>query len=286
MIEIVIPEIKDKDNNVKDIVFSILADGNPKKLTQLHNEMKKLYGVSVSFQAVLKAVNHLIKKKVLVRNEMTYIINTEWIFESRNFMDRLYRTYFNVQEPIKKVELGKEVTVYTVNNLLELDRLWNDLLINWAKQETKDKRNVWKGKHCWWLIPRLQEEDILHDLFIKQGIKTYNLLSEDKMLDKVALSYYKKKGEYIKTSKKSYSEKDTHVSAFGDFLVKFEIPKDISSELEKVYIKTKNIQNIDLKKVLDIFKKNTEIEVTIIKDKFIADNIKDEVISYFKIRNN
>jgi len=36
-----------------------------------------------------------------------------------------------------------------------------------------------------------------------------------------------------------------------------------------------------MKKILDIFKQNTEIELTLIKDKFIADKIKEEIISYF-----
>jgi hypothetical protein len=65
-------------------------------------------------------------------------------------------------------------------------------------------------------------------------------------------------------------------------LVKFNIPDSISAEIEKVYLKTKSIQEIDLKKILDIFKKNAEIEVTIIRDKMIADKIKEDIISYFE----
>jgi len=36
-----------------------------------------------------------------------------------------------------------------------------------------------------------------------------------------------------------------------------------------------------LKKVIDIFKQNSEIEVIIIKDKLLADKIKQEIIDYF-----
>lgn len=280
-IEIVIPEARTEDKTTKDLVFSILVEDKPKTLTQLHREIKRKYGKTVSFQAVIKAVNSLLSHEVLIKKGKLYSINKDWVFETRNFFDNLYKEYFKVKKPLRKVELGKEVTIYTVNNLLELDRLWNDLLTNWAKKETEDKRNVWKGKHCWWLIPRLQEEDILHDFFAKQKIKTYNLLTENALLDKVAVKYYLRKKEFIKISKKIKLKADIHVSAFGEFLMKFEIPKELSNSLEKIYQKTKKIEDIDLKKVLDIFKQNIEIEVTVIKDKLIADKIKEEVISYF-----
>ncbi|PIN93738.1 hypothetical protein COU54_01765 [Candidatus Pacearchaeota archaeon CG10_big_fil_rev_8_21_14_0_10_31_24] len=280
MIEITLPDIKNEDKNVKDLVFSILTDRNSRTLTQIHKEIKKVYGMSVSFQAVMKATNYLIDKKILLRNEMTYTISSEWIFKSRNFIDRLYRTFFNVQEPIKKVELGKEITIYTVSNLLELDRLWNDLLMNWTKNEKSDKRNVWKGKHCWWLIPRLHEEDLLHDFMMSQKIITYNLLLENTLMDKIAVTYYKNKGGNAKL-KSVELEKDQHMSAFGEFLLKFEIPEDISKRLERIYNKTNKIENLNLKEVLDVFKENRNIEVTVIRDKMIADKIKEDIISFF-----
>ena len=280
MIEIALPELENKENNVKDLVFSILAEGTPQTITQLQRELRRRYQKSVSFQAVMKAAIALVEKKVLQKEAMQYSLAREWIFESRNFLDRLYRIHFNVQEPIKKVELGKQIIVYTVSNLLELDRLWNDLLTNWAKNEKEDKRNVWKGKHCWWLVPRLQEEDLLHDFLIKQKIETYNLITSKTILDKIALKYYLKKGENVKMITDKI-DKDLHISSFGEFLVKFEIPEQISIQLEKVYAKAKHAENIDLKQVLDIFKETQQIEVTVLQDKMLADKIKEEIIREF-----
>jgi len=278
-LEIVIPETSAKNRTVKDLVFSILIDDKPRTLTQLHRWIKRRYGVSVSFQAVIKAVKSLLESNVLIKKDKFYLIDKNWIFETRMFFDKLYTSYFKVKKPMKKIELGKEIVVYTVNNLLELDRLWNDLLFNWAKNEKNDKRNVWKGKHCWWLVPRLQEEDILHDFFRKQRIKTYNLLTENTVLDKISVKYYLRKKEFTKVKKVKID--DVHISAFGDYLLKFEVPKEISVKLEGIFNKVKKLEDLDLKKVLDIFKENVEIEVTLIKDKFIADKVKEEIISCF-----
>jgi hypothetical protein len=280
-LEIVIPEANVKDRTTKDLIFTILVEDKPKTLTQLHREIKRKYAVSVTFQAVIKAVNSLLSHNVLVKNERVYSISKDWIFETRNFFDKLYTDHFKVNKPIKKIELGKEVTVYTVHNLLELDRLWNDLLTNWAKNEKRDKRNCWKGRHAWWLMPRLHEEDILHDFMIKQGIKTYNLWTKNTPLDKQATNYYSKKNEFAKIDKKINLKYDYHIAAFGDSVIKFEIPQKVSKNLEKIYQKTKKLEDLDIKNAIDAFKQNSEIEFTVIKDKMIADKIKEDIISYF-----
>src|SRR3989338_7547007 len=129
-LEIFVPEIKGKGGSTKDRVFSILADGEEKTITQLHREIKKRYGISVTFQAVLKAVRSLETMDVVDRKEKRYELNTDWIIETRWFFDRLYGDRIGVKKPVRKNELGKNVVIYEVHNLLELDRLWNDLLTN------------------------------------------------------------------------------------------------------------------------------------------------------------
>ncbi len=280
-LELVIPERSMKEKTTKDLVFSILAEDTSKTLTQLHKEIKRKYGFTVTFQAVIKAVNSLLSSHVIVKDEKKYSLNKDWIFETRKFFDKLYTDHFKVKKPMKKVELGKDLTVYTVTNLLELDRLWNDLLTAWAKDEKEDKRNCWKGKHAWWLIPRLQEEDILHDFMIKRNIKTYNLWTEKTVLDKLASRYYSRKNEFAKIKAQIKLTKDTHIAAFGDILIKFEIPATLSKKLDKVYKNTKKLEDLDIKHVIDLFKENTEIEFTVIKDKLIADKIKEDIISHF-----
>lgn len=281
-LEIVIPEKDNKDKTTKDMVFSILIEDEAKTLTQIHREIKRKFKISVSFQAVIKAVNSLLYSNVLTRKEKFYEINKDWIFETRNFFDRLYTEHFKVSKPMKKVELGKEITVYTVSNLLELDRLWNDLLTNWAKSEAKDKRNCWKGRHAWWLLPRLQEEDILHDFMISQGVRTYNLWTCNTKLDKLAMNYYSKKNEYAKVKTKEDPKTDLHIAAFGDVIIKFEIPAEISRKLEELYRKSEKLEDLDVKQAIDIFKENSEIEFTVIHDEMLADKVKEEIVNQVK----
>jgi len=280
-VEIVLPEINSRKKNVKDLVFSVLLDCNPKTLTQLHREIKQKYNISVSFQAVLKAVNILYSEGILSKEGKFYSINKRWIFETRNFFDKIYMEHFSVKKPMKKIEMGKDVTIYTVSNLFELDRLWWDLLMNWAKNEKEDKRNVFRGSHCWWLLLRLYEDFLLQEIFDQNKIKTYNLISKNTPLDKVSVKYHKSRGIFAKINTKIKEKINSDISSFGAFLLKCEIPIFLYQKLEKIYIKSKSLQDLDLKEITDIFNENTEIELRVIKDKFLADKVKEDVIGYF-----
>jgi len=281
VLQILVPEQNAHEGTTRDLVFSILADDKPKTLTQLHREIKRKHGVSVTFQAVIKAVRSLLASNVLVRKEKLYSLNEEWVFETRNFFDHLYKKHFKVKRPMEKTDAGENVTVYVVKNLLELDRMWNDLLTNWAKKEEGKKINAWMGRHCWWLIPRLEEEDILHDFFLEKGVRTYNVVTGNTVLDKSAVSYYRGIHESIKMVKKK-SETDSHIAAFGKTVLKFDIPQKLSEKLERIYGGTKRIEDLDLKRTLDVFKENFDIEVILIRDEALAERVRNEIMSYHK----
>ena len=77
MIEIAIPERDSRGRKTKDLIFSILTDDDKKTLTQLHRELKKRYGFSVSFQSVIKAVNSLLEKGMISKDQKEYFLNND-----------------------------------------------------------------------------------------------------------------------------------------------------------------------------------------------------------------
>lgn len=54
-----------------------------------------------------------------------------------------------------------------------------------------------------------------------------------------------------------------------------------SDHCKKRINKIKRLEDVDVKQVIDIFKENIMIELTAIKDKFLANKIKEEIISNF-----
>lgn len=277
-LEILIPETG-KEKKTKDMIFSILVDNPYLTLTLLQKKIKSLYGITITLQSIIKAINSLLENKVILKENKKYFINKEWVLDVKNYFDNLYFDVLNINNLNRKINYSKNVSIYFLDNLFELDRLWSDFLINWIEKEKKDKRNVWQGKHCWWLIPRIQNEELLHDQFDRYNVKTYNLISRNTLLDKLAYNYYTSRKESVKIIKKDIAE---DISCFGDYVFKYKIPTQIYIKLEEIYLSTKSVDRLDINSINKVFKEKGEIEVTIIKDNFLADKIKTDIINQFK----
>jgi len=194
-IEIIIPE-KFKNLKVKDAIIYLLIEEKEKTLTQLHRSIQKK-GITTSFQAVIKATKLLVEQKVIINNNKKYSINFDWIIKNKIFFDNLYKNNIKINNK-EKINKNENITTYKVNNLFELDKLWWDLLIEWANKEEKNKINIWKGQHMWWLIPRIEDENYLREFLGLKNIKSYFILENKNYLDKIASEYYLKKNEKVK----------------------------------------------------------------------------------------
>src|SRR3989338_10714435 len=121
-----LPLFEGKPTSVRDKVFTVLSLKFLLSLIELLNEVKKQYNVSVSFQAVRKAVLELVHANVLVKEGKKFAINTQWILNLTKYAGMLQRQYFTSPESKTKtkVEVGPNVAVYTFSRLLDMDFVW------------------------------------------------------------------------------------------------------------------------------------------------------------------
>lgn len=112
MIELSIPQLGEDTKNVKDLVVTLLTQEQPLSIIQLTNKIQKQYAVSVTYQAVRKAVNTLHAQKVLHKERKQYSIRKEWVLQLKSFFDTLLTTYENkTQIKLFNTELDRKSVV-------------------------------------------------------------------------------------------------------------------------------------------------------------------------------
>ena len=74
MIELSIPQKGEETRNVKDLVFTILTEEKNLSLIELTNRIQRNYNISVTYQAVRKAVDKLNQQGVLEKIGKKYKI--------------------------------------------------------------------------------------------------------------------------------------------------------------------------------------------------------------------
>jgi len=268
--------------NVKNLVFSILTSEYPLKLISLKNFIHKRYGKAVTFQAVRKATLLLVSEGVLLREGNTFLINKEWVNNSKTILEELYLK-LNKRESQKTTEsIGGNVTVFTFSSLNNMMRFWQQLIDEWYKKfNPKDyPYNCYQAAHLWeGLLHSDDERIIMHQLKGKK-IKSYILTTGNSPLDKQIVRFYKKIGitTHLEPSSSSF-DKSYYVGTYGDLVVQTQYPEEIVKELDLFFKKNKTLQDLDLVKLSEIVNKKQEIKLTVIKDINMAKQINKSIIS-------
>jgi len=86
------------EGKVKDVIVNVLKSQWPLSLKEIYFAVVKQYCLSVSHQAVFKALKNLVENKVLVKQERKYCLSIEWIRGVKQFGISLEEAYTQPEE--------------------------------------------------------------------------------------------------------------------------------------------------------------------------------------------
>jgi hypothetical protein len=272
-----------KEDNVKNLVFSILIKEYPLKIVELTNLIRKRYGKSVTFQAVRKAMLELVEEGVLIKNDKEFSISKKWIVETRKTLDSIYLDLTREEKSPKSIEsIEGEVSVFTFNSVSEMMKFWEDIIDDWFENFKKGDPNinVWQGAHLWEMLLYSDYERKIMGQLKEKGIKPWGVVTGNTPLDKYIVKFYQKAGvKMIINPSLSSFDKNYYVATYGETIVQVQYPHEIVEELEKFFKKTKSIDDLDLHVLSEIVNKKVKMKLTVIKNISMAKQINNSVIS-------
>jgi len=272
-------------NSVKDLVFTILTYEYPLKIIQLTNLIRKRYGKNVTFQAVRKAILELVKEGVFEKKDRGFLINRNWIKESKKTIDELYqRIYLEKIQPKKIDSIGGEISIFSFNSLNEMMKFWQDLIDDWNKRFKKGdfKINCFQGCHGWEGLLHPDIEKKLMEQLKNKGIKSYALFTSNTPLDKLLMNFYKNIGVKTLISKSSSQfNKSYYVATYGELVVETQYPGELVKKLDEFFKKNKKLKELNLKELSDIVNEKIEIKLSVTKNLEIAKKINQSIIENF-----
>lgn len=269
--------------NVKNLVFTILTHEYPLKLIQLTNFIRKRYGKAVTFQAVRKAVLELVNEGVLSKQDNKFLINKEWIKESKKTIDSLYESIYEQKTLPKKIDsIGQEISVFTFNSLNEMMKFWEDLIDEWFKKFNNGDYNVncWQGAHGWEGLLHADREKSTMEQLKHKNIKSYLVFTSRSSIDKLLLKFYKNIGiNGVINSSSSRFDKSYYVGTYGDLIIQTQYPRELVQSLDNFFKKNKKLEDLNLKELSDIVNKKIEVKLSVIKNLEMAKQINQSILS-------
>jgi len=285
MLELSIPKVGEEVKSSKDLVFNILLNEEGLTLMKIYRNIKKEYNVSITYQAVRKAVDNLVKQKLLIKKAKIYSINDVWLRNLKSFVDQALSSGEkgkNIHKFDKKM-FDENYSVYTLNSLFELDNFWGDILLYLAKNLKKGEKKVSinLGHYTWWVLVNLGRETKLYQEFKEKSIKTYFLWLKRNSLNENAAKIYFSMGHKSKIISKDIIEENMAINTLGDTTIQVEYPKEIIKEIRN-YFKKHNKDNFNMKEITKIVHKPCKIKFIIFKNKEFAKNFNEKYLRYFK----
>ena len=286
MIEISLPQIGESAESVKDRVITILSEEYPLTTMQLYLKIKRNYNLSVTYQAVRKAIESLMDKKILKREEKSYKINKQWIFETKSFFDSLLLKYEEGRKFLKiSPEFNKDnYSIYTFNTLLDLDNFWGDIMLYWVDhiKSEEPREFIAVGHYSWWMLINFGRETKIFEYYNKKKIKSSFILWKNNCLNKWAIKIYKNLKLKCSISENKQEDEHSSINVMGDTIIQVQYDKKIIEKLRRFFEQNKSIQEAKIEEITKLAHAPCEIKFILYKNKSLAKTLRESYKKHLK----
>jgi len=78
---------------LKDRILTILSIDYPLSAKKIFNRLKNDFQISITYQAVYKAIREMVESNILLSENKEYKISLEWLNQLENFSEKIKKTY-------------------------------------------------------------------------------------------------------------------------------------------------------------------------------------------------
>jgi hypothetical protein len=285
MIELSIPQPGETSRQAKDLIFTLLTKEKSLSLIQLYTMIKKEYNVSITYQAVRKAVELLVEQTVLIKNEKQYSLSKKWVLELKSFFDELLAS-FDSQKSVHTFSstlIKDNYASYTLHSLYDLDVFWGDVLLHLAKNLKKGepKLSVNYGHYVWWMLINLGRETKLYEVYKQLKIQTYFIWLRDLPLNRLATTVYERIGHRVCLQEDENVDECVAFDTVGDTVIEVRYPKKIVRKIKQFFETYTTLQDMDMKRLTAITHEPCDIQFIVYRNKELARSISETYLKYF-----
>jgi hypothetical protein len=238
---------------------------------------------SYSIQAIYQSLKKLQEQGVVVKVKDNYSLKLSWVIGLRNFTQNLENQYVQSLRLNDIAPLFTKKSIWRFNSLISLNNFWAQLLLILI-QESKTKTVFdWTPEPWYYLAHTEQEQKYLSALKSLSG-KVYMVIGGKTYLHKSVEQYLNPKFvEYSFSDKLFEKDNDTDFSVIDDYILTVSLNKNLLNKIKQLYKNTKDQQDVDINKVLEIFFGEFNAKMTLEYNPAKAKVIRKKFIKHFGI---
>lgn len=266
------------ESDTKLTIIHILNTYGTLPAKKIFNHLKKDFGVSVTYQATHKALKKMHESKILDFVNSEYKINPEWVKRMRAFCEELEKNPKAMSEVFSLLEKGQTVN-FTARTEMEE---W-EFVVDFTEYYLKSggsKPVIMNTPYVWSLLPSSDSAfKIVKNAAKKVGL--YIVSEEGLDYDQIMSRHWTEIGAKVVIGIEGCIS-NCDVLVFGDYVIN--MYRD-SESLKRGIEDNKTIHDeseINYNNLYEIVTCPVQINFVIIKNKDVAEKIREKSLTYFK----
>lgn len=266
-----------ENKTIKDLVIEILGQQGGLSARKIYSLVKKT-GTSVSYQAVYKTLKKLCSRGAVVKNNREYSLSMGWVEKIYSFSRRMKSKQSRKKgalENLMDMLSHRESVVLEFSTIMELDE-FSKKLHDYFYPKVKDRPICMYFKHQWWHLLYPQKEYSNNE----NNNNFYMVCFGDTELDRHGHKMSKTRG-FNSVLISGPLPCDTTV--YGDIVVNTYFDQELSDAMQREFSSVKKLKQLHVPDMIKrVFQKKSRILVTVNRNKFAADRIREQTLSLFE----
>jgi hypothetical protein len=262
-------------------VLTIVAEKPDITMADLHTALKRRK-VDTSLQHLYRTVARLVEGQVLLKSGKKLSLNLMWLSYLQFYADNAKGALSARRsgENIFPLKEGERKT-YEVGTLLEVQTLWNHMLVQLYGAQREEKYLFKFYSHAWWQVGKHALDLDFYRTIKAKGVSCYWLFGHGTFLDKQAMKSLEGLAELRSAETPPFPEEGYNLNVYGDYVFECIFPEKVARHLEMLFHGVKSEEEFDQDMLADIMAIEAPCKVTVWRNALQAKALRAKIMQYF-----
>lgn len=268
-----------KKSTIEELIIKILSKNPNLSVNEILQSIKKHNNYSQ--RGVYKELKKLELDGILIKTKNKYNLDLSWIIQVSQFVDQAYSTYSNISYLEKTLSISDKKQTHYFSDLLRMDHYWVQMLIALHKILPNEPLYLW-CPYQWFNL--IQNYNISHfyEASDNLGAYRYHIMGSPCYLNQRALKELPKNGKYSLNPGSFKDERHINYSLIGDYILYVTTDKIFTKNVEELFSKVKNEDQLINYKVKRIFLQKSKSKLVIEKNHQKANALRARFEEHFR----
>jgi len=265
------------EEKIEEICVQLLGHRPGQNAKEIHEQIS----FPCTLQSVYKELNKLALQGILVRKKRKYYLQAYWLMKLHSMANDFYARFLDQPQIEAFLPPEKKTYRWKFKSLIETDDFWGHLLVLLLK-ETDSKVLFEFVSHPWFELIHHHKENLFRETLRNLNKKIYMALGDDSYLTHRCLKHWSSDICTFATAPGPFDPGEGRiVDVMGTYILEVQLPIVLQNQIARLFETTNTSAKIEPGEILEIFRKKSNINVSIRNDAARAKRLRKKFIDYF-----